>query len=58
LKDTNGRRRKSTRYKVQGTRSKIQDTRYKIQDTNNEEEEGLIGIIGTTQNRTNKKKIL
>jgi len=51
LKDTNGRRRKSTRYK-------IQDPRYKIQDTNNEEEEGLIGIIGTTQNRTNKKQIL
>ena len=42
----------------QGARYKIQDPRYKIQDTNNEEEEGLIGIIGTTQNSTNKKQIL
>ena len=42
----------------QGTRYKVQDTRSKIQDINNEEEEGLIGIIGTTQNRTNKKQIL
>jgi len=36
----------------------MQDPRYKIQDTNNEEEEGVIGIIVTTQNRTNKKQIL